>query len=345
MSNTKTTATFSLAQLADKLAVPFRGDANITVSAIAPIESARNGELTFLHHHSYCKYLTCTQASIVIMSEQDALQYSGAVLISSDPYRTYAQAAQFFASKEIPIRGIHPTVIIGKGCHIDESVGIAPYVVIGDHVTIEGGVQIGAGSIIGNQVTIGEESYLFPRTTLYSRVKIGKRLRLHSGVVIGSDGFGLSKVEGEWQRIPQLGCVILADDVDVGANTTIDRGALGDTVIAKGVKLDNQIQIGHNVHIGEHTVIAGCVGIAGSTKVGKHCMIGGGSCIAGHISIADHVVITGMSQVTKSISKVGIYSSGTSVQTNADWHKSVARFKQLDKMARRINALKLRLRN
>ena len=331
--------TFTLEQLADKLAVSYRGDPDTQVTAIAAIETAGQGDLTFLHHTSYAKYLATTKASVVILNENAAASYSGAVLITADPYQTYAQAAMLFSADETVAAGVHPTAIIGEHCDIHPSVSIGPYVVIGDHVIIERDVQIGAGTTLGRDVKIGEKSVLFPRVCVYKQVTIGQGVRIHCGVVLGSDGFGLNKVKGEWARIPQLGRVIIGDQVDIGANTTIDRGALGDTVIGNGVKLDNQIQIAHNVEIGEHTAIAGCVGIAGSAKLGKHCMIGGGTCIAGHISIADQVIITGMTQVTKSISKPGIYSSGTGIQNNHEWHKSVVRFKQLDTIARRVNVL------
>ena len=328
---------YTLAQLAEHLALPMQGDSSVSVTRIAPIDAAEPGDLTFLHHPNYHKYLAATKASIVILGEREAPDFQGNALVASDPFEAYARCARLFEDETNILPGLHFSVIQGTACSIADSAVIGPNAVLGNHVKIAKGVRIGAGCVIGDYVEIGAESELFPRVTLYPKVEIGQRVRIHSGVVMGSDGFGLNKVDGAWVRIPQLGRVVIHDDVDIGANTTIDCGALGDTIIHRGVKLDNQIQIGHNVEIGEHTALAGCVGVAGSTKIGKHCMIGGASCIAGHIRIGDEVVITGMSQVTKSIVNPGVYSSGTSIQTNAEWHKSVARFKQLDSLARRIN--------
>lgn len=207
---------------------------------------------------------------------------------------------------------------------------------LGDNVVIGDNIVLGAGCFIGDYSSLDVGCYIWPRVTLYHQVILGKRVIIHSGAVIGSDGFGMVNENGAWRKIPQLGGVTIGDDVEVGANTTIDRGTLENTVIESGVKLDNQIQIAHNVVVGAHTAIAACVGIAGSTRVGKHCMIGGATGISDHLEIADGVMMTGMTMVTQSITQPGIYSSGTGFQDNRTWRKNVARFKQLDEIVRRL---------
>ena len=204
-------------------------------------------------------------------------------------------------------------------------------------------MSIGAHCVIGARSEIGEGGWLAPRVTLYHDVKIGKRVVIQSGAVLGGEGFGFANDKGVWQKIAQIGGVVLGDDVEVGANTTIDRGALADTIIGNGVKLDNQIMIAHNVQIGDHTAMAGCAGISGSTKIGKHCMIAGGVGMVGHIEVCDNVFVTGMTMVTRSITEPGAYSSGTAMQTAADWKKSAARIRQLDDMAKRLRELEKRL--
>ena len=232
---------------------------------------------------------------------------------------------------------------------VAEGADVHPTASIGPFVAIESGVVIGAGSSIGSHSSIGEGSQIgegcqiAASVQIYHGVRIGDRVVLHSGVVIGSDGFGFANDKGVWVKIPQIGGVEIGDDVEIGANTTVDRGALENTVIGNGVKMDNQIQVAHNVQIGDHTAIAGCVGIAGSAKIGRYCGIGGGAGILGHLEITDGVQVTAMSLVTKSIKDPGIYSSGTSVEPSKLWHKNYARFRQLDEMARRIKALEQRL--
>ncbi len=206
-------------------------------------------------------------------------------------------------------------------------------------MSIGAGVQIAGGCYIGAGSTIGADSRVSANVVICHGVTIGERVNIAPGAVIGSDGFGLANEDGKWINVPQLGSVRIGDDVDIGANTTIDRGALEDTVLEEGVRLDNQIQVAHNVHIGAHTAIAGCVGISGSARIGKHCMIGGGAGIVGHLEIADNVVITGMTMVTRSISRPGVYSSGVPAQDNDSWNRNYARLRQLDKLARKVQKL------
>jgi UDP-3-O-[3-hydroxymyristoyl] glucosamine N-acyltransferase len=330
---------YTLGDLADFLSANLQGDAKCVITGIAPLDKAISGQITFLENPSYRKYLTTTQASAVILTAEHAKHTAINVLVVPNPYLSYAKLSKLFDNAPKSVPGIHSTVVIGENCNIDSTVSIAPYCVIGNSVTIGKNVCIGAGSIIGDEAVISEDSILKSKVVLYHKVKIGKRVILHSGVVIGSDGFGNGNDKGKWVKIYQLGSVILGDDVEVGANTTIDRGALEDTIIADGVKLDNQIQIGHNVCIGAHTAIAGCVGIAGSTKIGSYCMIGGGVGINGHIEIADKVVITGMSGISKSITESGIYSSGIPVMPHRAWWRILARLAQIEKLNSRVSKL------
>lgn len=239
--------------------------------------------------------------------------------------------------------GIHPTAVIDPTASVADTACIGPHVVVAAQARIEDNVVIGAGSVIGARCRIGRDTRIHPRVTLAHDVVVGQRCHLLSGAVIGSDGFGFANERGVWHRIAQLGRVVLGDDVEVGANTTIDRGALDDTVIGNGVKLDNLIQIAHNVHIGDHSAMAAKVGIAGSTRIGRHCVFGGASGVAGHLDIADHVHLTGMTLVTGDIREPGVYSSGTGTDTNRQWRKNAVRFRQLDALARRLKELEKKL--
>jgi UDP-3-O-[3-hydroxymyristoyl] glucosamine N-acyltransferase len=331
---------YTLAVLTQSLDVTLRGDPSCLITGVAPIQRAEPGQLTFLNNPLYRRYLDSTRASVVVLSEADSALCNTNAVISRHPYYTYAKIAAYFEEKPASPGGIHPLASIGKDCMIDPSACIGPHVAIGNGVQIGPGAVIGAGCVIGDEVILGEGTHLDARVVIYHHVHIGKRGHLYSGVVIGADGFGFAPYQGAWHKVPQLGRVIIGDDVEIGANTTIDRGALEDTVIEDGVKLDNLIQIGHNVKIGAHTVIAGCTGIAGSTEIGKHCMIGGGSCINGHIRIGDRVIITGMTGVDKSLTEPGMYSSGViGAMPSAAFRRQNARFFQLEKLMRRVKLL------
>jgi UDP-3-O-[3-hydroxymyristoyl] glucosamine N-acyltransferase len=334
---------FTLSELSDYLQARFVGEATATVTSIAPIQSAVGGQICFLDNPRFHKYLKNTKATIVILAAAELPLCPTNALIVDNPYYAYARVAQLFAPKISKVSGIHPTAIIGQDCEIDPSASIGPQVVIGDRVKIGKEVVIEAHCVIGDDSAIGEDSYLYAQVTLYHQVFLGKRNIIHSGTVIGSDGFGFAKYQGHWHKVPQMGGVVIGNDVEIGANTTIDRGALKDTIIDDDVKLDNQLQIAHNVIIGKHTAIAGCVGIAGSTVIGRDCLIGGGVGIAGHIQIADNVAITAMSGVSKSITDPGVYSSGIPAVPDAQWKRSVARLRQLDKMAEKIKLLENQL--
>jgi len=315
----------------------------LRVDNIATLIKATEHEVSFYTNHLYRKDLFKTKAAAVILASKDRHHCPVPTLVMNNPYLGYARAACLFHPKVIEPAGIHPLAYVSRHARYPDNVSIGAYSVIKDGVTLGSGVVIGNGCVIENDVEIGDDSQITANVTLCRGCKIGKRVLIYPGAVIGSDGFGLANDRGRWMRVPQLGHVIIADDVEIGANTTIDRGALDDTVIGEGVKLDNQIQIAHNVQIGAHTAIAGCVGIAGSAKIGQYCMIGGGVNIAGHIEIVDKVHITGGSIVYQSILEPGTYSSGVPLETNQHWHKNFHRFKRLDEMARKLQSLEARL--
>jgi UDP-3-O-[3-hydroxymyristoyl] glucosamine N-acyltransferase len=334
---------FKLSELTKDLDVVIKGD-DCLISGVSPIQDSSHGHITFLTNPLYSKHLETTKASAVILHEKDADKCPLNVVISRNPHYVYAKIAEFFSHQPEVFCGVHDTVTIGNDCKIDPSASIGPHCVIGNQVKIGANVVIGAGSIIGNAVEIDEASLIDPRVTIYYKVKIGKRVRISSGAVIGSDGFGFANEKGRWHKVPQLGTVVIGDDVDVGSNTTIDRGAIENTIIASGVKLDNLIQIGHNVQIGENTIVAGCTGIAGSTTIGKNCMIGGAVMINGHISIIDNVLITAGTGVSKSIRLPGIYSSGMAAMPNHEFRKNSARINRLEQLMQRVKTLEMTLK-
>lgn len=334
----------TLAELAEGLNVTIQGDPNCRIQGVCTIQQARPGYITFLMNPLYKKYLPTTTASAVILLPDDAKLCPANALISGDPYYTYAMVGRYFDDKPMPPEGIHPTAVIGDNCEIDPSASIGPNCVIYDHVKVGPHVVIGANSVIGEYSEIGEHSYLNPNVTLYHRTFLGKRVLIGSGTVLGSDGFGFAKNKGIWHKVPQLGCVVIEDDVEIGANCAIDRGAIDNTIIQSGVKLDNHIQIGHNVRIGENTAMAALVGVCGSTEIGKNCLIGGQTGFAGHIHVTDNVVVTGGSGVTNSIREPGVYSSGMhGVVTNREWKRNNARIHRLDKLMERVKELELAL--
>lgn len=309
------------------------------ISGVATLRSAQPGSISFLSSHNYRKYLKDTRASAVILQEIDLDLCPVSALVSDNPYLMYARVAALLNPESSMDGGIHPSAVIDKSCKIDSSVWVGPNCTIGPGVTLESNVYIGPGCVVERDATVGESSKLIANVTICHHSVIGKHVLIHPGVVIGSDGFGIANDEGVWIKVPQLGRVVVGDHVEIGANTTIDRGALEDTVLEEGAKLDNQIQVAHNVHIGAHTAIAGCVGIAGSTRIGKHCAIGGAAAVLGHLEIVDGVQINAMSLVSKSILEPGIYSSGMPVQNNKTWNQNYARFRQLDGMARSLKKI------
>ncbi len=327
---------FTLGEIAEVAWAELSGDPDREITRVASLQLAVAGEISFLANKRHTRYLKDTRASAVILSAEYRDRCPVETLVCDDPYLGFARVLRHMHPDTGFSPGIHPSAVINQQCSIAATACIGANTVIDSGTEIGEHAVIGPGCILGKEVVVGEKTRLVANVTLCDGVNIGENGLLHPGVVVGADGFGIVNEEGKWLKIPQVGSVRIANDVEIGANVTIDRGALGDTVIEEGVKLDNQVQVGHGVRIGAHTAIAGCAGIAGSTIIGKRCMIGGLSAISGHIEIADDVIITGMSGVSNSIKEAGVYSSGIPVTDNALWRKNIARFRNLDKITRRM---------
>ena len=304
-----------LGDLVERLGGQIIGDTNLVVVGIAPLEHADPHSITFLSNPKLRKKASETRAAAIILKSSDAefvqlAQYSGALIVVDNPYAWFARAAQWFAenNRKLPVPGIHPSAVVDPTAQVAQSAVIGPMVCIEAGVVIGEHVQIDAGCFIGHGTQIGAHSRLHANVTVHYGCRIGQRAIFYSGAVIGSDGFGFANEAGRWIKIPQTGGVLIGDDVEIGANTCIDRGALSDTVLEDGVKLDNQIQIGHNCHIGAHTAMAGCVGVAGSAIIGRNCTFGGAAMVLGHLTIADNVHISSGSMVSRSIAEPGQYT-------------------------------------
>ncbi|AVD94144.1 MULTISPECIES: UDP-3-O-(3-hydroxymyristoyl)glucosamine N-acyltransferase [Pseudomonas] len=335
--------TMTLGQLAEVLGATLKGPEALQITGLATLQEAGPTQLSFLANPQYRKYLDNSQAGAVLLKAADAESFAGNTLIVADPYLAYARISHLFDPKPKAEAGIHPSAVVAEDAQVDASASIGPFAVIESGARIGANVSIGAHCFIGARSVVGEGGWLAPRVTLYHDVTIGKRVVIQSGAVIGGEGFGFANEKGVWRKIAQIGGVTIGDDVEIGVNTAVDRGALSDTRIGDGVKLDNQIQIAHNVQIGDHTAMAACVGISGSTRIGKHCMLAGGVGLVGHIDICDNVFVSGMTMVTRSITEPGSYSSGTAMQPLADWRKSAARIRHLDDMAKRLQQLEKRV--
>ena len=329
--------TYSIRELAREIGVDVLGKGDDEVTHVADLEDSIIGSLSFAASKQYLDKLKLTKATAVIVPESLASHCPATALVSNNPYLSFARAAKLLHPEDELIAGIHPSAVIHDDCEMADNVYIGPNVVISAKCTIGKNSYIGPGTIITAPSFIGASSRLIARVCIVGPTIMGERVIIHPGAVIASDGFGLANDNGVWEKIPQLGRVVLGDDVEIGANTTIDRGALKDTIIEQGAKLDNQIQIAHNVVIGAHSAIAGCTGIAGSTVIGKHCAIGAAAGIQGHIKIADGVQISLMTKIGKSITEPGLYSSGTTAQDNKSWLRNAARFKDLDALFKRVN--------
>jgi len=330
----------SLNELAVQFGLESVGNANHTIDGVSTLAKAQSNELSFLANSKYKSELGTSQAGIVVLTEQDSRKFNGNGLLAKDPYLTFAKIAGLFQNDEYKVSaGVHETAIVADSAMVADNVTIGPYCVIGENSIINDGTILEAHVVIGNDCAIGKDCIIKSQVVISFGSKIGSRVIVHPGVVIGGDGFGLARDKQGWIKVPQLGAVQIGDNCEIGANTTIDRGTLEDTVLEQDVRLDNQIQIAHNVQIGEHTVMAGCSAVAGSAKIGKNCLIGGGVGIVGHIEVCDNVTLQSMALVTHSITKPGSYSSVSPIQETADWRKSVVRIKQLDKIARRLSKL------
>lgn len=334
------TITLELGQLAQDIEAELvGGNAQEKITGMAVIDKAMPGQISFLSNAKYRSLLSSTQASAVIVSQEDVEVCPVPALVSNNIRLSLAKLAAIFMPKPVIESGVHSSAVIDPSAHIAPGVSIAAHVTIGPGVKIARDSVIGAGCVIQERCVIGAKTTLKPNVTLYPDVRVGDGCLIHSGAVIGADGFGYAHHGEGWTRMPHLGSVVIGDNVDIGANTTIDRGVLEDTCISDGVIIDNLVQIGHNVSIGQATAIAGCVAVAGSTKIGAHCLIGGGSSIAGHISITDKVQITGTTGVSRSLTSPGSYSSGMPAKPTQVWRRNIARFNTLDKMAKRIQNL------
>lgn len=334
---------YTLAEIAAHINGTVSGDGDIVISSLATLADAKAGQIAFLANSKYRSQLTGTQASAVIVAADVADACPTHAIICQNPYVGYAKTAQLLDSTPAPADSIHPSAVIDDSAILGTNVTVGANAVISAGVELGDNVSIGAGCFIGERAVIGANSKIWANTTVYHQVIIGQHCLVQSNTAIGSDGFGYANEQGRWLKIPQLGSVVIGDRVEIGACTTIDRGALGDTIIEDGVILDNQIQIAHNVVVGENTAIAACSVIAGSTKMGKNCTIAGMVGVNGHLEIADGCVFTGKTMVTKSLSEPGVYSSGMPAVPNKDWHKNNARIKKLDAMFKRITELEREL--
>ncbi len=333
----------TLAELAQHFGGRIRGKPDLRIEGVAALDTAGPHDIVYVASKKYLKLLSRTSAGAVILTEADVKHYSGVALIVENPHLCYAQIATLLNPVSAFIPGVHPTAVVDKGTHIAPTAGIGPHVVIEAGADIGAGAFIGPGCYIGHKVIIGNYTRLVAYVVINPDCTIGSDCILHPGSIIGCDGFGYANNGKKWVKVPQLGRVTIGNDVEIGANTTIDRGALGDTVIGHGVKLDNLIQIAHNVQIGDHTAIAACVGIAGSAKIGRRCTIGGQAGILGHLEIADDVHVTATTLVTSSITQSGTYSSNLKASPLEKWRKNVARLHHLDEMGRRLRQLEEKL--
>lgn len=335
----------TLSELADLLGAELRGDGDKRITGLATLASAGDNDISFLANEKYTRQLGTTQAGAVIVGPHHADECSASVLVVDDPYQAFARLSHLFNPEPVREAGVHPSASVADDASVADSAWVGAGAVIEHGAEIGERARVGPKSIVGAGSRVGAETVLAANVTLYHGVVLGQRCRISSGAVIGGDGFGYAHTGANWDRIAQIGGVRIGDDVDVGANTTIDRGALDDTVIGDGVKIDNLVQVGHNVEIGDHSAMAALVGISGSTRIGRHCVFGGASGIGGHLTIADGVQLTGMTMVTRSLKEPGVYSSGTGVEPNRDWRRSVVRFRQLDDMAQRLRQIEDKLRD
>jgi UDP-3-O-[3-hydroxymyristoyl] glucosamine N-acyltransferase len=334
---------FTLAELAQHIGAELIGDPLYRVSTLATLQSAEATDLSFIANPTYKKHLANTQAGAVICAPDLAEFIAGYKLIVANPYLSYAQLTPLFDASLVYPPAIHPSASIGNECVLGQNICIQANAVIGDYVTLADGVIVGSGAVVGANSSVGARTRICANATIYHGISIGADCVFHSGCVIGADGFGFSPSPEGWVKIHQLGGVIIGNKVEIGANTTIDRGALDNTFIDDGVIIDNLVQIGHNVRLGKNTAIAAHTAIAGSTQIGNNCTIAGAVAIAGHLTLADKVHITGMSMVSSSISEAGSYSSGVPLGPTKEWRKNAARFRQLDSLANRLIKLARRV--
>ncbi|HZP67777.1 MAG TPA: UDP-3-O-(3-hydroxymyristoyl)glucosamine N-acyltransferase [Rudaea sp.] len=329
----------TLAALAERFGLELKGDGARTIEGVGTLAAATPAELSFLANPHYRAQLATTRAGAVVLRAADAADAAVPCLMAADPYVAFAKIAALFERLPVAAPGVHPSAVVAAGARVAPGASVGPLCTIDDGAVVEEGAVIGPHCAIGPDCVVGAQSRLVARVVLVTRVRLGKRVLVHPGAVIGADGFGIAFERDHWIKVPQLGGVRIGDDCEIGANTTIDRGALEDTVLEEDVRLDNQIQIAHNVHVGAHTAMAGCAAVAGSARIGRYCLIGGGAGILGHLSLADRVTVTARALVTHSIHAAGEYSSGVPLQESRQWRRNAARFKHLDDMFRRVQAM------
>jgi UDP-3-O-[3-hydroxymyristoyl] glucosamine N-acyltransferase len=333
-------ASFTLAELAVRFGCELVGEPAIRVDCVANLDGGP-GALGFLANPAYLEELTRTRLGAVVLERRHAARSPVPVLIHSNPHAVFARVASLL-HPAVPIKaGVHPTAVVHAAAQVAPDAEVGPLAVVEAGAVVGARCVVGPHCFVGQAVSLGEDTHLVQRVSIVAGATLGQRCLVHPGAVIGADGFGNAREGARWVKVPQLGSVVIGDDVEVGANTTIDRGALGDTRIDEGVRLDNQIQVGHNVHIGAHTAIAACTGIAGSTRIGARCMIGGGTGIGGQIQIGDDIVIAGFGMVTRSITVPGMYSSVLPVEEVRLWRRIVGRIKRLDVLATRVRKLEV----
>ncbi len=335
----------SLGELAAQTGAELRGDPDVRIHAVATLGGAGPGAVSFLSNRKYRKYLETTAASAVYLAPENADECRVAALISDNPQLAFARAVRLLYPQRSVTGGIHGSAVVSPEAQIHPSAWIGPTAVIEAGVQIGAGAFVGPGCVVGEHCRVGDGTRLVARVTICGESELGRNVLVHPGAVIGADGFGFAKAPQGWMRIPQIGRVIIGDRVEIGANTTVDRGAIDDTVIEAGVILDNQIQIGHNVRLGENTAVAACTGISGSTRFGRDCIVGGDVGVAGHLDIGDGVFLAAGSKVTKSLGGPGSYGGVLPVDADPLWRRNVGRIRQLDEMAKRLKDLERRLRS
>ncbi|MFZ4835649.1 UDP-3-O-(3-hydroxymyristoyl)glucosamine N-acyltransferase [Rouxiella sp. Mn2063] len=332
-----------LADLAQQLDAQLHGDGDIVITGVASMHSAHSEQITFLSNSRYREQLASCTAGAVVLTEADLPFCQTAALVVKNPYLTYARMAQLLDTTPTPAENIAPSAVISPDAVLGKQVSVGANAVIESGAQLGDNVIIGAGCFIGKHARIGAGTRIWANVSIYHRVEIGEHCLIQSGTVIGADGFGYANDRGNWVKIPQLGTVLIGDRVEIGACTTIDRGALDDTVIGNGVIIDNQCQIAHNVVIGDNTAVAGGVIMAGSLKIGRYCQIGGASVINGHMEICDKAVVTGMGMVMRPITEPGVYSSGIPLQPNKVWRKTAALVMNIDEMNKRLKAVERKI--
>jgi len=332
----------SLGQLADRFGLHLDGAPETRLSGVGTLERASADQLSFFANSKYRAALSGTQAGAVLIRAGERELCPSAALLTPDPYLTFAKIAAWWHPKVRPEPGVHATAAIAAGAEIAASASIGAFCVVAASARIHAGAVLGPHCIVGSDCVVGADAELVARVTLVKRVRLGARVIVHPGAVLGSDGFGLAKEHGRWIKVPQLGGVLVGDDCEIGANTTIDCGALGDTVLAEDVRIDNLVQIAHNVEIGAHSAMAGCVGIAGSARIGKNVLVAGASGIAGHLKVADGTTVLAMSMVTSDIHEPGAYGSGVPLMDQRSWQRNMARLRNLDKLVGRVANLEKR---